>query len=89
MERRAMGEPVRAPRRLAILAALLAAGCAQTFPLPMTAIEFSSYDSGPALVAYLGQPDASPAVCDLRARGPHLSRLDDEGRTALVRGLED
>ena len=44
---------------------------------------------GPALVAYLGQPDASPAVCDLRARGPHVVAFTPEIRDALVDGLVD
>jgi len=73
---------------MAIACALLAAGgCAHEFPLPMTAAELAAYDSGDALVAYLGQTDASPTVCDLRATGPHLSTVDDDARRALVRGL--
>ena len=64
-------------------------GCVvqQEFPLPMTAAQFAQYNSGPALLAYLGQPDASPAVCDQNARGPHLSALDQEGREELVGAL--
>src|SRR5262249_6708147 len=69
--------------------ALVAVGCAEEFALPMTAAQFATHDSGPALVAYLGQSDASPAVCDLRNRGPHLSALDGQVRSALVRGLAD
>src|SRR5581483_10145657 len=61
----------------------------ERFPMPMTAASLASYDSGPALVAYLGQPDASPAVCDLRARGPHVSGFPEEMRASLVSGLVD
>lgn len=66
-------------------------GCANepTFALPMTAAELATYDTGPALVAYLGQPDASAAVCDARARGPHVSALVPEMSKSLVRGLAD
>src|SRR5437867_3890288 len=64
-------------------------GCATepTLRLPMTAADVASYDSGPALVAYLSQSDASPAVCDMRARGPHVALLDPSMRRAFVEGL--
>src|SRR5580704_7081448 len=81
-------------RVLALASALgLAAGgiaCtpAPTFPLPMTASELARYGTGHALVAYLGQPDASPAVCDPEAKGPHLGPLDEGGVSALVRALD-
>jgi hypothetical protein len=76
--------------RLIVLSLLAAiAGCAETFPMPMTAAEMAAHDSGPALVAYLGQADASPTVCDLRAGGPHLATVDDDARKALVRALGD
>src|SRR5262249_36610729 len=78
-------EPVM--RRLVFLAFFC--GCAAQIPLPMTAAELAQYDSGPALVAYLGQPDASPTVCDLRAPGPHVARFDEDMRNALVAGLVD
>jgi hypothetical protein len=68
---------------------LLFAGCAETFTLPMTRPQLVAYDSGPALVAYLGQRDATPGVCDLRSRGPHILVLDDEMRRAFVGGLVD
>ncbi|HVM66752.1 MAG TPA: hypothetical protein VMU14_17925, partial [Acidimicrobiales bacterium] len=71
-------------------ALIFVAACgAPQFPLPMTAAQLSGYDSGPALVAYLGQPDATPAVCDLRARGPHVSYFDDDKLRWLVRGLTE
>ena len=50
---------------------LAAAGCGTPFPRPMTAQDAVSYQSPEALLAYLGQPDASPTICDVRARGPH------------------
>ena len=71
------------------LLGFLVCGCAEKFPLPMTAAQLIQYDSGPALVAYLAQSDASPTVCDLHARGPHLSRMTADVRTALVSGLVD
>jgi hypothetical protein len=73
------------------LVMVVACGCAgePSFPLPMTAAQLSQYASGPALVAYLSQPDASPTVCELRSRGPHLPVFDDEMRQQLVRGLAD
>jgi uncharacterized membrane protein YgcG len=71
----------------AILAVLVAAGCAAPIPLPMTAADLARQDSGPALVAYLAQPDANPAVCDRRARGPHLGAFTPDVRDALIDGL--
>ena len=70
--------------------AIAATGCAseETFRLPMTAAELATFDSGPALVAYLSQPDASATVCDTRARGPHVAAwLNERMRGALVAGL--
>ena len=71
--------------------ALCAAGCASEpiFKMPMTAAELSSYDSGPALVAYLSQPDATASVCDQKTRGPHVGALAAPMRESLVRGLVD
>ena len=66
-----------------IVLSLVAVGCGHDYPLPMTAAELAAYDSGDALVAYLGQPDASPTVCDLRAQGPHL--VDRRRRRAHAR----
>jgi hypothetical protein len=57
--------------------------------MPMTAADMVAYHSGAAVVAYLGQPDASPAVCDLRARGPHVAAFTEDVRGALVGGLVD
>ncbi|HLK92034.1 MAG TPA: hypothetical protein VKZ18_19235 [Polyangia bacterium] len=79
--------------RLPLLASLvvvgMTGGCATRFPLPMTAAELVRYDSGPALIAYLGQPDASTAVCDLRAQGPHVPAFTPDIRRALIDGLVD
>ncbi len=70
------------------LSLLLAASCAtESFRLPMTAQQLAFYNSGPALVAYLGQPDASPAVCDPRSQGPHLVGCTEKMSRALVDGL--
>ncbi len=74
-------------RRTLILASLAATGCAQHFALPMTAAQFASHNSGPALVAYLSQDDATPSVCDLQARGPHLTGINDEVAEALTDGI--
>ncbi len=72
----------------ALCAALGLAGCV-AFPHPMTGQDLVRLDSGDALVAYLGQSDASPTVCDSQARGPHLRHFDGSMRTSLVRGLTD
>jgi len=71
----------------ALIAAILLVGCARPLPVPLTAGELARHRDGEALVAYLGQPDASAAVCDLGAAGPHLPALDAEATGALVRGL--
>jgi hypothetical protein len=76
---------------LALGSLLAVAACAPvpTFPLPMTATDLVRNGTGPALVAYLSQPAASPGVCDPEARGPHLVTLDDGGVQALVEAFED
>ena len=68
---------------------LVAAACTSTLPQPMTAADVAELDSGEALVAYLRQPGASPAACDLQAKGPHVSRVDEDLATAFVGGLTD
>lgn len=82
---------MRCRRVLALSSVLLAAftgGCSEpTFTLPMTANEMASHGSGAALVAYLGQPDASVAVCDGSAAGPHVEALDEDGVEDFVDGL--
>ncbi|BDG01495.1 hypothetical protein [Anaeromyxobacter oryzae] len=67
-------------------------GCAagrRQYPLPMTAAELSVHADGAALVAYLSQPDASAAVCDVRSPGSHFTRMDEEARAALGRGFRE
>jgi len=64
-------------------ALVLAAGCAaRQYPLPMTAAQLARED-GPALAAYLGQPDAGAGVCDLGAGGPHAVVIDPAARRGL------
>ena len=75
--------------RTRALFGFLVCGCAPQFPLPMTAAQLVQYNSGPALVAYLAQSDASPTVCDLRALSPHVPRMTADMRAALVDGMVD
>ncbi len=65
------------------------AGCAatQTFTYPMTATELAAYGTSEALIAYLGQADATPTVCDPASKGPHARPLDDKGKQRLVLAL--
>lgn len=82
------GGPVACSGAWLLLA--LAAGCAaRQYPVPMTAAELAGHGDGAALTAYLGQVDASPAVCDLDGDGPHLRLADGAVRKALDRGLRD
>jgi hypothetical protein len=68
--------------------ALAAASCGGVdYPRPFSAQEFAQCGDGPALVAYLSQPDATPSVCDPRSRGPHLVQLDESLARALVSGV--
>ncbi len=69
------------------LIGFLVCGCGAHFPVPMTAGQLAQVDSGPALVAYLAQSDASPIVCDLRARGPHIQEMNPDIRSSLLNGL--
>jgi hypothetical protein len=62
-------------------------GCVEYFPQPMSPATLAQHNSGSALVAYLSQPDASPAVCNMGSAQPHLSRLRPEDSEALVDGL--
>jgi hypothetical protein len=70
-----------------IVVAVGLGGCAPPFPRPLTAADVAQLDSGAALITYLAQRDASPAVCDTRAAGPHVSRLDWNRSEAIVHGL--
>jgi hypothetical protein len=57
--------------------------------MPMTAAQLAEEKDEGALIAYLAQRDASPAVCDLGARGPHVTALDGGVRDELMEGLND
>ncbi|HET9990769.1 MAG TPA: hypothetical protein VFQ65_19700, partial [Kofleriaceae bacterium] len=64
--------------------------CGTKFELPMTADQAVQLASGPALVAYLGQPDANAEVCDLNgSTTAHLQALTADERGALVDGFKD
>jgi hypothetical protein len=66
------------------------AACGTKFALPMTADQAVQYNSGPALVAYLGQPDASAGICDLESTSTaHLHGVTADERRALVDGFKD
>lgn len=73
---------------LTLVAALALAGCKHHFPLPYT-LEQLGADSfhwpGDALVHYLSQENADPAVC---AAGP-LQRLDEELADPFVEALRE
>src|SRR5512142_2197290 len=71
-------------RRLPLLATVTAAACAHRVELPMTARDLGARPRVPELVAYLGQPDADPEVCDEGGSGPTPG--SDVG-TALVDAL--
>jgi len=64
-------------------------GCGPTFPYPLTAADVASFDSGAALVTYLGQRDASPSVCDTRSPSSHIGRFDRFKVEALISGLDE
>jgi hypothetical protein len=64
-------------------------GCLPELPHPVTAADVASLDSGGALVAYLGQRDANPVVCNSRSGGGHLSHFDQPKSEELVAGLHD
>jgi hypothetical protein len=68
---------------------MLLGACARRLPVPITASQLAERSNGPALSAYLGQRDASAAVCDLETGGPHLATLDADVRRALMDGLRD
>ncbi|MDR0480460.1 MAG: hypothetical protein LBG66_01085, partial [Gallionellaceae bacterium] len=64
----------------------LAAGCA-TPPKPMTAQDMTTLGTSDALVTYLAQPDATPAVCDTKSTGPHLTQFTPDFQDALIDGF--
>ena len=67
---------------------LTIAACAR-MPLPVTATQLAERSTGGTLSTYLSQRDASAAVCDLNARGPHIAALDADVRQGFMRGLHD
>jgi hypothetical protein len=75
-------------RSCRLLLVLLGA-CTRYVPTPITASKVAERGTGSTLSAYLGQPDASAAVCDLNARGPHLAAIDADVRDDLMEGLRD
>ncbi|MGV3622567.1 MAG: hypothetical protein ACO1OB_17240 [Archangium sp.] len=74
-----------------ILLALAASGCRHAFPLPYSAsqlrVDAAEEWSGEALVHYLKQDDADPAVCDVRTEV--LPRQDETLVDPFVASLED
>ena len=74
--------------RFCRLLAVLLAACARQ-ALPITASQLAERSTGRTLLAYLGQRDASVAVCDLNARGPHLAAIDATVRGELMEGLRE
>jgi hypothetical protein len=64
------------------------AACATSFHAPMTAAELVRAHDASALIVYLGQPSADPAVCDAAAAGPHIV-VDDAVDRTLVDALRD
>jgi hypothetical protein len=68
---------------------VILAACARHLPMPMTAAQLAEQPDGRALVVYLGQRDASAAVCDLGGSGPHVAAVDADVRDALMDGLRD
>lgn len=71
-----------------LIAAVVFGGCAADFPRPMAAADVARVGSGEALVAYLRQGDASPAVCDLRSKGAHIPNFGRDAADALVDALQ-
>jgi hypothetical protein len=61
-----------------------AAGCAaSSYRLPLTPAQVAEAREPQALVLYLSQRDANPAVCDATAAGPHVVADDRAGRALL------
>jgi hypothetical protein len=71
-----------------LLLAILCSACAeQSFPMPMTAGQLARLGGADALVAYLGQEDASSSVCDVRSAGPHVPVMDGDAAAAVTEAL--
>jgi hypothetical protein len=68
---------------------VMLAACARHLPMPLTAAQLAEQPDGRALVVYLGQRDASAAVCDLDGTSPHIAAVDADVRRAMMNGLLD
>jgi hypothetical protein len=75
--------------RPAYLPLVVLVACAPHLRMPMTASQLAEHNDGGALVTYLGQRDATAAVCDLGAPGPHLASSDADARDELMSGLRE
>jgi hypothetical protein len=73
-------------RWIAVLAC--GAACAPSYRLPLTAAQLAAAREPAALVAYLAQPGADPAVCDAGSPGSHVA-IDEAAGGALVVALRD
>ncbi|HET9620804.1 MAG TPA: hypothetical protein VFP84_05540, partial [Kofleriaceae bacterium] len=60
-----------------------AVGCAASYRLPLTPTQVAQAGEPGALVRYLGQRDADPAVCDAAIAGPHVTADARAGRALL------
>src|SRR4051794_313432 len=76
-------------RASTLLLLVVLGACTRHAPMPIMASQLFAEGNGRHLSAYLSQRDASAAVCDLNARGPHLATIDAEVRRDLVRGLRE
>ena len=71
--------------------AVAGASCGPPLPLPVTASQLHAQWSGPVLVEYLGQADASASVCSLPPGTAAQSRawLSQDVRVSLMFGLSN
>jgi hypothetical protein len=70
--------------------AVAALGCeAQSFPHPLTAAQTAQAGSGAALAHYLSQPDATPAICSSKSRGPHIGQMAQSDLADVIDGLTE
>src|SRR4051812_1955036 len=87
-----MRRPCRMPRMKwlpLLLIVSFGAGCRPHFPRPYTAAMLAQDGTGPALVHFLGQRDASPSVCDPKNTGPHMPVFDEKVFDELTEGLTE
>jgi hypothetical protein len=76
-------------RWLCVLGLLLTCGCGATHPTPFTATDMAKEGTGAALAHYLGQPGATAATCDRKAKGPHFEGSTRDDFDQLTRALLD